>query len=116
MSGTGDSLDLTVIGGYYGKGKRTNVYGAFLLACCACAVADADDEDSETYQSICKIGTGFSEADLDAHYTTLKALELTQNKGYYDVGDAKPDVRVRCSPRSISRQKSSGRCSRRTCR
>ncbi|WFD47869.1 hypothetical protein GLX27_002533 [Malassezia furfur] len=108
LSGTGDSLDLTVIGGYYGKGKRTNVYGAFLLACY--------DEDSETYQSICKIGTGFSEADLDAHYTTLKALELTQKKGYYDVGDAKPDVRVRCSPRSISRQKSSGRCSRRTCR
>ncbi|WFD43080.1 hypothetical protein MPSI1_001732 [Malassezia psittaci] len=84
LSGTGDSLDLTVIGGYYGKGKRTNVYGAYLLACY--------DENSETYQSICKIGTGFSEADLDAHYATLKPLELTQKKGYYDVGDAKPDV------------------------
>ncbi|SPO37342.1 probable CDC9 - DNA ligase I [Pseudozyma flocculosa] len=84
LSGTGDSLDLVVIGGYYGKGKRTNVYGAFLLACY--------DADSESYQSICKIGTGFTEADLDAHYTTLKALEITSKKGYYDVGDAKPDV------------------------
>ena len=84
LSGTGDSLDLTVIGAYYGRGKRTNVYGAFLLACY--------DEDSETYQSVCKIGTGFSEADLDAHYTTLKELEISAKKSYYDLGEAKPDV------------------------
>ncbi|SNX83711.1 probable CDC9 - DNA ligase I [Melanopsichium pennsylvanicum] len=84
LAGTGDSLDLVVIGGYYGKGKRTNVYGAFLLACY--------DSDSETYQTICKIGTGFSEADLESHYRALKELEISGKKGYYDVGEAKPDV------------------------
>lgn len=84
LAGTGDSLDLVVIGGYYGKGKRTNVYGAFLLACY--------DSDSETYQTICKIGTGFTEHDLEAHYHTLKQLEISAKKGYYDVGEAKPDV------------------------
>lgn len=84
LSGTGDSLDLVVLGGYYGKGKRTNVYGAFLLACW--------DADSESYQSVCKIGTGFSEANLEAFTTQLKPHELKVKKPYYDMGGATPDV------------------------
>jgi DNA ligase-1 len=84
LAGTGDSLDLVVIGAYFGKGKRTNVYGAFLLACY--------DADSESYQAVCKIGTGFSEEALETHHKTLSALEIATRKGYYDVGDAKPDV------------------------
>ncbi|GAA5920459.1 hypothetical protein JCM6882_009650, partial [Rhodosporidiobolus microsporus] len=79
LQGVGDSFDLVVIGGDYGKGKRTNVYGAFHLACY--------DADSGTYQMVCKIGTGFSEEALKTHYDTLKPLELDRKKGYYDVGD-----------------------------
>ena len=29
---------------------------------------------------------------LEAHYNTLKPLELQSKKAYYDVGEAKPDV------------------------
>ena len=61
-----DTLDLVVIGAWIGKGKRTGTYGAFLLACY--------DDDSEEYQSICKIGTGFSDEDLKAHYASLNAV------------------------------------------
>jgi hypothetical protein len=86
LSGVGDSLDLVVIGAYFGKGKRTSLYGAFLLACY--------DPDTESYQTCCKIGTGFSEADLASHYEVLKPLELTgpPRKGQVQVGGAKPDV------------------------
>jgi DNA ligase 1 len=80
----GDSLDLVVVGAYYGKGKRTNVYGAFLLACY--------DADAEVFQTICKIGTGFSEEALQQHWNTLQPLEVQKPRGDIKIGGAKPDV------------------------
>lgn len=28
-----DSVDLLIVGGFYGKGRRRNIFGSFLLAC-----------------------------------------------------------------------------------
>ena len=59
----GDSLDLVVIGGFFGKGRRTGSYGTLLLA--------TYDEDEDTFTSICKVGTGFKDEDLDQIYQIL---------------------------------------------
>ncbi|CAG8505037.1 4585_t:CDS:10 [Diversispora eburnea] len=85
LSGVGDSLDLVVIGAYLGRGKRTNVYGAFLLACY--------NPEEEKYQTICRIGTGFSDVSLGNHFKFLKEHEISAPRNYYDYDKgANPDV------------------------
>ena len=87
LSGVGDSLDLVVLGAYYGKGKRTSVYGAFLLACY--------NTSKETYETVCNIGTGFSEAVLEELHADLSAHTIDRPKPFYthsSVNKDQPDV------------------------
>ncbi|GAB7348613.1 hypothetical protein MBLNU459_g6991t4 [Dothideomycetes sp. NU459] len=76
LAGAGDSLDLVVLGAYFGRGKRTSVYGAFLLACYNPA--------KQTYESVCNIGTGFSEEVLSSLHETLSPLVIDRPKPYYE--------------------------------
>jgi len=75
LEGVGDTLDVVVLGGYLGKGKRTGSYGGFLLACY--------DSENEEYQSLCKIGTGFSDEDLAKHWKFFQDHKVDKPKSYY---------------------------------
>uniref|UniRef100_A0A672JTB5 DNA ligase n=1 Tax=Salarias fasciatus TaxID=181472 RepID=A0A672JTB5_SALFA len=103
LEGVGDTVDLCVIGAYLGKGKRTGTYGGFLLACY--------DEDNEEFQSVCKIGTGFKDEDLEQHHKFLKEHTLPKPRAYYRFDQsAEPDVwldavqvwEVKCADLSLS--------------
>ncbi|KCV68015.1 DNA ligase 1 [Fonticula alba] len=83
LAGVGDSVDLAVIGGYLGRGKRAGRFGGYLLACW--------DEDMETWQSVCKIGTGFSDEQLEAFSQALRPHIIPRPPSYYDVSGSGAD-------------------------
>jgi len=103
LAGVGDTLDLVVIGAWQGKGKRQGVYGAFLLA--------TYDAESEEFQSICKVGTGLSDAFLEesARYFSQHVLERPPRDYKYVESDV-PDVwleatriwEIKCADLSLS--------------
>lgn len=87
LSGVGDSLDLVVLGAYFGRGKRTNVYGGFLLGCY--------NAENEEYETVCKIGTGFSEVNLEEFHKQLSETVVSSKKSYVSHDSAsnqQPDV------------------------
>lgn len=85
MDGLTDSLDLVVVAAWYGKGKRTGTYGAYLLAC-------YDEEEGE-FQCITKVGTGFSDAALASHTKSFNEdLDLVVKEKPRNV-NASPNMR-----------------------
>ncbi|MEM2939911.1 MAG: ATP-dependent DNA ligase [Candidatus Bathyarchaeia archaeon] len=51
-----DTVDLVVVGAFYGRGRRAGTYGALLLA--------SYNHDNDTFETICKCGSGFTDEDL----------------------------------------------------
>ena len=82
----GDTLDLAVMGVYYGKGKRVGVYGGFLLG--------SYNEKSEKIESICKIGTGFDENFLKTFYEENHKNETEICPKNFLSTNVKPDMWV----------------------
>ena len=54
---------------------------------CARIIACYEDDDEE-YQTICKIGTGFKDEDLNTLSASLKEHEIDVPRQYYVISDA----------------------------
>jgi DNA ligase-1 len=63
-----DTVDLVVVGAFYGRGKRAGTYGTYLLA--------AYNPDRDVFETVTKVGTGFTDADLEKLPKLLNKHEI----------------------------------------
>jgi len=78
-----DTVDLAVIGAFAGRGRRTGVYGAVLLA--------AWDPAAGLFRAVSKCGAGFSDADLVTLHERLAPLARPGRPARVDARQ-EPDV------------------------
>ena len=79
----GDSLDLVVIGAYFGRGRRTGLYGTLLLG--------TYNPEEDNFPSICKVGTGFTDESLDQLFQIL-SNKVTLKKNSRIVSEMEADI------------------------
>ncbi len=63
-----DTVDLVVVGAFHGRGKRAGTYGALLLA--------TYNKQNDTFETVTKCGTGFTDKDLATFPDLLKKHEI----------------------------------------
>ncbi len=80
-----DTVDLVVIGGFYGKGRRGGKIGTLLMA--------AYDPETDTFKSVCKVGSGFTDEDLDKMEDILRPY-IRDTKPPRVESELKPDIWV----------------------
>lgn len=73
-----DTLDLVIVGALHGRGRRAGKYGALLLA--------AYDEKAEMFQSVTKVGTGFTDVHLEQFYKDLEQHIISQRHARVQTG------------------------------
>ncbi len=78
-----DTVDLVVVGAFHGRGKRAGTYGALLLA--------AYDPESDTFKTVCKVGTGFTDEELAELPKKLEPYRLLHKHHRVD-SDIEADV------------------------
>jgi len=72
-----DTLDLVVVGAYAGMGKRSSFrYGSFLMS--------VYDPNREVFPTVCKVGTGFTEKDLEQLGDILEKHRIQEKSSQVD--------------------------------
>ncbi len=80
-----DTVDLVVVGAFAGRGRRSGRFGALLMA--------AYDEETDSFRTVCKVGTGFTDKDLEEITEMLKPHVVSYRPSNVD-SEVEPDVWV----------------------
>ncbi len=78
-----EPVDLVAVGAFYGRGRRGGKYGTLLMA--------AYDPKTDTFKTVCKVGSGFTDEDLDRMMEMFKPYVLPNKHPRVDSA-MKPDV------------------------
>ncbi|OWP56643.1 MAG: ATP-dependent DNA ligase [Thermoplasmatales archaeon B_DKE] len=78
-----DTLDLVAVGAFGGQGRRKGRYGALLMA--------SYNQDNDTFETICKLGSGFTDEFLISMSRTLSE-ETVESRPARVVSNIEPDV------------------------
>ena len=77
-----DTVDLVVVGAFAGKGRRAGTYGALLLA--------AYNDEKDVFETVCKVGSGFTDADLAQLPNMLNPL-IVERRPPRVISELEPD-------------------------
>ncbi len=77
-----DTLDLVVVGAFYGRGRKGGLLSSFLMA--------VYDKEEDIFKTVCKVGTGFKDEDLTQMNEILKPL-IVDHKPARVVAKIEPD-------------------------
>ncbi|WFO76335.1 ATP-dependent DNA ligase [Desulfurococcaceae archaeon MEX13E-LK6-19] len=80
-----DTVDLVVVGAFYGRGRRAGSYGALLMA--------AYNPEKDVFETVCKVGSGFTDEDLAKLPDMLKPY-IIDHKHPRVVAKMEPDIWV----------------------
>ncbi|MEM0377818.1 MAG: ATP-dependent DNA ligase [Thermosphaera sp.] len=80
-----DTVDLVVVGAFYGRGRRGGKFGTLLMA--------SYNPSNDTFETVCKVGSGFTDEDLEKIPELIKPY-IKDRKPLRVVAKVEPDVWV----------------------
>jgi len=78
-----EPVDVVIVGAFYGRGRRSGTYGALLAA--------VYNHERDVFETICKVGSGFTDEDLDALPKRLDQYKIDKKHPRVD-SKMEPDV------------------------
>lgn len=78
-----DTVDLVIVGGFAGRGRRSGVYGAYLMA--------AYNSEKDVFETVCKLGSGFTDKML-IDFKRIVDEKIIEKKHARVISNISPDV------------------------